>query len=524
VFPILFACVVGRASHAILVWRLGRGEKIGTLDMLASSTSLTNTFTSQLKLRILSILGIGLLALWTLSPFGGQACLRQMSTSEAVTTERLPFAYFAPEGNLEHVEMGSTTSQFAIIDGTFISALLASAAIKASSLDPWGNIKVPKIEDYENTTVSDGNGWFDHDVNSTTNVYASLVGVPLAWTAAPSDASFDMIIETAYLSLDCPIVNGSRDDLSQRNVSCSGATSAVFLPETNGSRNREDATLKPMNFTYLDWGMTGVSQCLLATTYIEARVQCSSVSACGVSRLRRSRLDHPVPGFTLLDTPSSGAFQNTDIFFQHFIQLMAGHPSQASPVQNYLIIPDNPVPYVMESENHIPSNEVFATRLGQLMNGYWSCLQGYYTITAGITFDPDKSSQESYNTSSLSNGSYSTRENVIQAHYAWVVTLTVASMAMIIASLVSPLAKYFQKSPDLMLNISSLATRDSLFVALPSSGSFLGASDRARLVKDIRVRFGNVKADADVGRLAIGTLDLPGVPGVMPVRRKRLYM
>jgi hypothetical protein len=511
VFPILFACVVGRASHPILVWRLGRGEKIGTLDMLASSTSLTNTFTSQVKLRILSILGLGLLAIWMLSPFGGQACLRQMSTADNVTTHDFPFVHFAPAGDLSYLGMASTDSQYAIVDGTFISALLASAAIKASPRDPWGNVKIPKIEDYESTTVSDEDGWFDHDLNRTTNVYASLVGVSLAWIPVSIDASLAMSIETLYLSLDCPIVGRPRGDFSVANASYGGTGSEVFLPHA-------DSALELLNFTPLDWGMTEVSQCSLTTTYIEARVQCSSASACGVSRLRRSKLNHPAPDYTLLEK-----WRNKETFFVHFTGLMHGHVSQATPVQNYLIIPDNPVPYVVESENHIPTNDVFATRLGQLMNGYWPCLQGYTAIAAGVPIGTDTSYQEVYVTSA-SNGTYSTGEAVIQAHYAWVVTLAVASMAMIIASLVSPLARYFQKSPDLMLNISSLATRDSPFVALPPSGSFLGASDRARLVKDIRVRFGDVKADADVGRLAIGTLDLPGVPGVMPVRRKRLYV
>jgi hypothetical protein len=519
VLPILFACVVGRASHAILIWRLGRGEKIGTLDMLASSTSLTNTFTSQVKLRILSILGVGLLALWTLSPFGGQACLRQMSTSENVTTHDFPFVYFAPAGDTRYLGMASNNSQYAIVDSTFISALLASAATKASPRDPWGNVKIPKIEDYESTTVSDEDGWFDHDLNRTTNVYASLVGVPMNWPGAPSNASFAMTIETAYLSLDCPIVGRPQNDDLLKGpfvATWNGTGSSVYIKNMADVRQPGDATLEPLSFVYWDWG-TQASQCSLTTTYIEARVQCSSASACGVSRLRRSKLNHRAPEHTLLDRRSK------ENFFEHFTGLMHEYAPYTTPVQNYLIIPDNPVPYVRQPENHIPTNDVFATRLGQLMNGYWSCLQGYTTIAAGVPIGTDTLIQDVYVTSA-SNGTYSTSEAVIQAHYAWVVTLAVASMAMIIASLVSPLARYFQKSPDLMLNISSLATRDSPFMALPPSGSFLGASDRARLVKDIRVRFGDVKADADVGRLAIGTLDLPGVPGVMPVRRKRLYM
>jgi hypothetical protein len=71
VFPILFASVLGRAVHAILIWRLENGERIGILDTLAGSTSLTSTFTSQLQLRRITLLGVTLIAVWALSPVGG---------------------------------------------------------------------------------------------------------------------------------------------------------------------------------------------------------------------------------------------------------------------------------------------------------------------------------------------------------------------------------------------------------------------------------------------------------------------
>jgi len=96
---------------------------------------------------------------------------------------------------------------------------------------------------------------------------------------------------------------------------------------------------------------------------------------------------------------------------------------------------------------------------------------------------------------------------------------------MIIASLVPRIVRhYLTRGPGVMLNVSSLATRDSPFVALPTSGSFLDAMERARLMKDQKVRFGDVSAASGVGRLAIGTIDDTGACNVEPVRRKRLYI
>lgn len=74
----LFAAVLGRAAHSVLIWRMERGERIGVLDILAESTFLTSTVTSQLQLRMIRFLGVALVAIWALSPLDGQASFRQL--------------------------------------------------------------------------------------------------------------------------------------------------------------------------------------------------------------------------------------------------------------------------------------------------------------------------------------------------------------------------------------------------------------------------------------------------------------
>ena len=74
-----------------------------------------------------------------------------------------------------------------------------------------------------------------------------------------------------------------------------------------------------------------------------------------------------------------------------------------------------------------------------------------------------------------------------------------------------------------MLNISSLATRNNEYIALPSHGTFLDASDRAKLLKDMKIRFGDVEPDSHAGKLAIGCLDPPSMQPVAKVRKGRSY-
>jgi hypothetical protein len=88
VFPIVFASILGRATHAIMLWRLERkgGERLGVLDTLAASTSFTNSVITQFRLRSINLLGLLLIVLWALSPIGGQATLRQISIGTKITT------------------------------------------------------------------------------------------------------------------------------------------------------------------------------------------------------------------------------------------------------------------------------------------------------------------------------------------------------------------------------------------------------------------------------------------------------
>ena len=104
VFPIVFACVIGRTAHSILLWRLGKGEYIGTLDLLAGSTSLTSTVTTQLKLRFIGLLGIALMFIWAFSPVGGQASLRAMTTGLRLDTSSASFSYMTTDSTLTEYE------------------------------------------------------------------------------------------------------------------------------------------------------------------------------------------------------------------------------------------------------------------------------------------------------------------------------------------------------------------------------------------------------------------------------------
>ena len=61
--------------------------------------------------------------------------------------------------------------------------------------------------------------------------------------------------------------------------------------------------------------------------------------------------------------------------------------------------------------------------------------------------------------------------------------------------------------------------RDNTYIPLPSSGTFLDASYRFKLLKDVRLRFGDSDEKANVGNLVISSEQLR----IAKVRKGRVY-
>lgn len=97
-----------------------------------------------------------LVVIWALSPTGGQASPQQMSTDMTYNTTSLTFKHVVPFGNMLVYDMRACDRS--AVDNLFIGAMLTSSRIRASSLDVWGNVKVPRIKHYEATADTDSQG------------------------------------------------------------------------------------------------------------------------------------------------------------------------------------------------------------------------------------------------------------------------------------------------------------------------------------------------------------------------------
>lgn len=288
-------------------------------------------------------------------------------------------------------------------------------------------------------------------------------------------------------------------------------------------------------------------ECTLRTTYVEVEVSCADAISCLPSRVRRSRLDHPSTNLTQLDV-ILGPYWNWNTFAKSFVSSATSRPSYPTLLDFYIAAPENPA-HPLDWQTLSRPADVTAVRLGQLINAYWSCMTAKYALSAGLTtgasyLDPNVSfALVAYNPESYWGGNYSlasergaqarlwqaqgTRSRsieVFQAHKVWVAMLCIASAVLILASLIPPIVRLFLiEGLEVMMNISSLATRDNPHWRLPPNGTYLDASDRSRLLKDCKVRFGDVDSGGDVGRLVIGELEDGKAGGIERVKKGRKY-
>ncbi|KAI0570113.1 hypothetical protein Alg130_11351 [Pyrenophora tritici-repentis] len=565
VFPILFASVVGRAAHAILLWRLEKGERIGILDTLASSTSLTSTVTSQLQLRSFSILGVALLIVWSLSPIGGQASVRIMTIGSKDTQIHETLWYMVNNGYLGSYSSGGMYSQGTSSAGAvFVAALMGSPATKASPLDLWGNVKIPRIEGYEGVAQMDGEGWYDTD-GGNVDAYSSLIGIPITRINDSKFIDYFTKVQSPYLSLQCSIT-AVESGIRPRNYGLPGLSSGasstgsiIFWDIPNPEQQRANSSQKtrdrmspekvlPLKIKYVplydrsNFTLT----CNVTQSYIEAEVRCPTPSTCVSSRIRRSKLNHLPSSWTLLDL----SWRTPSLLFGGMLSNFNGTYSYPQLFDRYLSDP-----YLLNSNyaNVSQTTEDKATiRLGQMLNAYLACLNGFFAVSAGVNNDTayfwdnnqtftkqpemlqNRYLQDPFD-STVSNATFKTkawssevtkteRKDVIVAHRAWVVALCFASIVLILASLVAPVVHYcLTVGVDIAMNISSLATRDNPYMDLPQTGTHLDASDRARLLRDHKVRFGEAEGAAGVSSLVMGSVGGAEGPGITRVRKGRLY-
>jgi hypothetical protein len=127
------------------------------------SSTVFGTVITQIHLRSFNWLGLALIVLWALSPIGSQSFLRVISTQNYNTSTTVTINYL-DTGQVSKI--GWTLDPNIIPDayeepiGTvYMSALMAPLSVQNSTVDLWGNVKIPYYRELGTEPSSNNTGW-----------------------------------------------------------------------------------------------------------------------------------------------------------------------------------------------------------------------------------------------------------------------------------------------------------------------------------------------------------------------------
>lgn len=534
--------------------------KLGILELLLASQTVWGTFESQVLLRRFTVFGTHLILLWCLSPLGGQASLRILETATVARVEGSQPILYLPTGGMSSYGMengvlasGDAATSLAAINALYSANLLAPLSVKSSDEDTWGNLKIPWLPISEDAPSQSGTWNVVSDLTSADN-YSSLVGLPIAGLTRKPQTLQQFTYEYAYMDLKCPFpaYNVSKKDpdfIKQLGLVWSSNNKSIFtndakntitsffldthtpmsnervdnvLLDQNATTSSDSSLQVPRNvpFGSLDSSSSTVlfRNCTVTLVYTEAQAQCTE-DGCRVKAMRPStKYQHRNPNLTLFES---------FVLSYHFMQdfpLATGsvHNGDTSPTEYY--IRGAHIPFGTATAG-LPglatlSNDLFAIRMGQLMNTYLQLSLAPLAYTGDLpapSGDIWKTSDQSISTEvydetlppflpiSIKSTIAITTE-VYKCNYIWFSLLLVSSCILLMLGSVGTALSHLCHAPDMMGYVSSF-TYNNPYMSVPSGGDSLGAMEKARLLRDVKVKIGDAEVDSEVGHVVFATLD-----------------
>ncbi|KAK1752207.1 hypothetical protein QBC47DRAFT_416685 [Echria macrotheca] len=541
-FPIFFAATVGRCTRLIAMYRAESGELLGILDQLQGSTSFAGTLITAVTTRGGGLLSVLLLSLWSLSPLGGQSSLRAFYYQPNMTEVATVFPYLSMNNTGVVPAPSSTRIVFqARANALFSAALVSSPNVTNSPMDLWNNVKIPSIETLGRRMQPDSNGWFDTFTGIGVKDYSSLIGIPISMAAAQTGAA-RFSLETSYWALQCEPLISAQDGKSPNITLLSNATISP-LPFNYTStqsginaftdrsydlyrNNRTNSNEARRILFVIEDHWKFFANCTISTTYVESEVHCRA-GACGVGRIRRSVQPHASPNITGIDSEIPAPDRSP--YLDNLLTAVPGRNSQPSTLSRYILGLLGVTETTEDNDRDkaaLNNQPVFFDLLAQALNTYWVACIGYDRYVpdhnnANYTFGGKFEISETFeiNFQNTTAAAVWTEEPVFAASTGWLVVFFVAVLIPLLAAVANlVLVGFVLRGPHLSMNFTTVV-RDSPFVGRPPGGSTMGDYDRSYLMRDVKVRYGDVNSAEPVGYIALGSVDGNGTIGTGGVGR-----
>lgn len=553
----MFSAIVGRFLTSIATWRLEHGVDVASMEYLIGCRTVFGAVNTPLRLRILHYALPLLVTLWALSPLGGQAALRVVSSGPEYTNETVPVSYLDSLSPFFIGDSASTANTFKpSINAVFVGALIAPKSIKEDHQDLYGNLKVPLLEDRIASASPKQEGWY-YMKSDESILYSSLVGLPVA--GLEEEGSTFLNIETSYLYPTCTL---SRQDISNttaseyddwekyRQENLNNGPIGNMVLDFDSTRGPNDFALRdPLTVTEprtIVFGNVGIIEadtgglyayplelryatkatCAMTTTYVEVQFVCEG-KACNAVAIRESRLSHVSNAATWLDgllAPGANSIAWPSLaqrFYTEFINASnQGASRSSSALERFLMNPD--APFSDPEAQPVLANvgeTAFSYRFAQLLNTYLLANTAPLSVTGNFsvysaedllraadnyTFYGVKGLPPGHGLAANTTATLESVQTVLVCNLPWLVVLAIGSTVMFSAGLATTFLNLVRKGPEILDSFTSLM-RDSPFVHVDTGASTEDAADKARRLRKVRVMLGDVRAEETVGYVALGT-------------------
>jgi len=287
--------------------------------------------------------------------------------------------------------------------------------------------------------------------------------------------------------------------------------------------------------------------CTPSQIYVESSITCEKTDdtqTCKVTAQRPSRLPHNPESITYL------SFREVVLGVSALLPNLSPLADN-NPAQRYLYDPTSADGIISGASSNLGDGQSplalkeislaqFGDRLGQFLNTFiYASMWNSTAYTIGAPFNGLIDTLVGGNAASFKTASpreiYEMIQNqtaaftvpgvlerqvrIYKVSYPWATVFIFATSAMLFSACGGV---YFSRNtvvPDYLGYVSSLA-KESPYVRMPNGGANLDGMDRARLMKDLRVRLGNVdEGRGQVGRLAFARMEETGV-----VRKDSFYV
>jgi hypothetical protein len=423
------------------------------------------------------------------------------------------------------------------VNALFGSLILAPLSSQKSSMDTWGNIKIPILSSL-NTT--DSNGWSTVPSNSSPP-YSSLLGIPVSGLTQNSGNS-TFTIQSAYFSFSpcAPMKNLSIDAVQ------AAIAAAVYFPMANASsltlhmavippvpENNTNGTIFFASQIDAEYNSNAYTTCNFSQIFVETEIFCSGQS-CAAQKMR-----------SLSAAPHTN--DNDTVTGNNYLNMMNGFVNVGAAMQTGIYTPTQ---FYLQDPGSAGVNDFgtspdpstlsitdFTSRLAILINSYWLAAVAPYdftgTIKTGSVNDVVPLTVTATSTST---------QSVYHTSWGWLTLLLFSAVLLLLGGVAGAFLDAKTIGPDIFGFASSLAHKNKYMKLDPedavadtgkvggqkgvkkaaTSSSVMGGPQRARLLGDVRVMLKDVRPDKEVGKIALGTVD-GFAGGHERLRRGRLY-